>query len=173
MGSGGQPSGCGARGGRWEARAAKPEVGRGPKSPTLWGRRACRGRACRAGQAAGGARARVSAPVGGPLRAVGPAAGRKRCLGGAWVAASTGTSARRECGAVRAGRLVASGLTESPTRRSRRACRGRTPRAGRAAAGARAGHRTEDRGVGGKQYALPGGGGVRGAGVCPQPATWG
>ena len=32
---------------------------------------------------------------------------------------------------------------------------------------------TEDRGVGGKQYALPGGGWRRGVGGCPRPATWG
>ena len=32
---------------------------------------------------------------------------------------------------------------------------------------------TEDQGVGGKQYALPGGGWRRGVGGCPQPATWG
>ena len=61
MGSSGRPSGCGGLGGRWEARAAQPAVGRGSKGPTLWGQRACRGQARRAGQAAGGARARVSA----------------------------------------------------------------------------------------------------------------
>ena len=32
---------------------------------------------------------------------------------------------------------------------------------------------TEDREVGGKQYAMPGGGWRRGAGGCPRPATWG
>ena len=43
MGSGGQPSGCGGLGGRWEAWAAQPAVGRGSKGPTLWGPGACRG----------------------------------------------------------------------------------------------------------------------------------
>ena len=147
MGSGGRPSGCGARGGHWEVRAAQPAVGRGPKSPTLWGRRACRGRARRAGRAAGGARARVPACLSGAPcgpwdpRLAGSAARGPRSGPGAWVAASTGLGARGERGAVRVGRLVAGGLTESPTRRGRRACRGRTPRAGRVAAGARAGHR--------------------------------
>ena len=147
MGSGGRPSGCGARGGRWEVRAAQPAVSRGLKSPTLWGERACRGRVRRAGQAAGGARARVPACLSGAPcgpwdpRLAGSAARGPRPGLGAWVVASTGSSARGERGAVRAGRLVASGLTESPTRSVRRACRGRTPRAGRAAAGARAGHR--------------------------------
>ena len=65
MGSGGRPSGCGGLGGRWEARAAQPAVGRGSKGPTLWGPRACQGRARRARQAAGGARARVSACLSG------------------------------------------------------------------------------------------------------------
>ena len=40
------------------------------------------------------------------------------CAGpGVWVAASTGSRARGECGVVHAGRPVASGLTGSPTRR--------------------------------------------------------
>ena len=147
MGSGARPSGCGARGGRWEARVVQPAVGRGPNSPTLWSRRACRGRARRAGQATAGARARVSACLSGApcgpsdLRLAGSAAQGLRLGPGAWVAASTGTSARGERGAVRAGRPVAGVLTESPTRRGRRVCQGRTPRAGWAAAGARAGHR--------------------------------
>ena len=75
------------------------------------------------------------------LRLAGSAARGLRPGPGSWVVASTGTCARGERGAVRAGRLVAGGLTESPTQRGRRACRGRTQLAGRAAAGARAGHR--------------------------------
>ena len=40
------------------------------------------------------------------------------CVGpGVWVAASTGSCARGECGLVRAGRPLAGGLTGSPTRR--------------------------------------------------------
>ena len=65
MGSGGRPSGCGGLGGRKEAWAAQPAVGRGSKGPTQWGPGACRGRARCAGQAAGGARARVSACLSG------------------------------------------------------------------------------------------------------------
>ena len=65
MGSGGRPSECGGRGGRWEAWAAQPVVSRGSKGPTLWGPGACRGRARCAGQGAGGARARVSACLSG------------------------------------------------------------------------------------------------------------
>ena len=147
MSSGGRPSGCGGLGGRWEAWAARPAVGRGSKGPTPWGPGACRGRARCAGQAAGGARARVSArPSGAPRgpwdpRLAGSAARGPRPGPGAWVAASTGSSARGVCGVVRAGRPVAGGLTGSPTRRGRRACRGRTQRAGRAAAGVRAGRR--------------------------------
>ena len=50
-------------------------VGGGPESPTPWGRRARRGHARRAGQAAGGACARAPArPMRAPLWAAGPAA---------------------------------------------------------------------------------------------------
>ena len=85
-------------------------------------------------------------PVGAPcgpwdLRLAGSAARGLRPGPGVWAAASTGASARGERGAVCAGRPAAGGLTESPTRRGRRACRGRTQRAGRAAVGTRAGHR--------------------------------
>ena len=75
------------------------------------------------------------------LRLAGSAARGLRPGPGMWVVASTGVKARGERGAVRAGQPVAGGLTKSPTRRGRRACRGRTQRAGRAAAGARSGHR--------------------------------
>ena len=145
MSSGGRPSGRGGLGGRWEAWADQPAVGRGSKGPTPWGPGACRGRVRCAGQAAGGARARVSAcPSGAPRgpwdpRLAGSAARGPRPGPGAWVAAPTGSSARGECGVVRAGRPEAGGLTGSPTRMGRWACRGRTQRAGRAAAGVRAG----------------------------------
>ena len=145
--SGERPSGRGGLGGRWEARAAQPAVGRGSKGPTPWGPGACRGRARCAGQAAGGARARVSAcPSGAPRgpwdpRLAGSAARGPRPGPGAWVAAPTGSSARGERGVVRAGRPEAGGLTGSPTRRGRWVCRGRTQRAGRAAVGVRAGRR--------------------------------
>ena len=147
MGSGGRPSGCGARGGRWRCGRPSRRSVEAPRAPHCGVRRACKGRARRAGQAAGGARARVPACLSGAPcgpwdpRLAGSAARGPRPGPGAWVAASTGSSARGERGAVRAGRPVAGGLSGGPTRRGRRACRGRTPRAGRAAAGARAGRR--------------------------------
>ena len=88
------------------------------------------------------------------------------CAGpGVWVAASTGSCARGGCGVVRAGRPVAGGHTGSPTRRGRRACRGvRSVQVGQQRAhvqgvGVPDEDLTEDRGVGGKQYAMPGRGG--------------
>ena len=95
----------------------------------------------------GGRTRRVAACLSGApsgpwdLRLAGSVARGLRPGPGVWAVASTDAKARGERGAVCAGRPVAGGLTESPTRRGRRACRGRTPPAGRAAAGARAGHR--------------------------------
>ena len=113
MGNGERPSGCGGLGGRQRLQGPHTVGSEGVPRASAPCRPSCGGRT----------RKGVGVPVGGPLRAVGPAAGRERCPGGgrpgphAWVAASTGTSARGECGVVRAGRLVAGGLTGSPTRR--------------------------------------------------------
>ena len=82
-----------------------------------------------------------------------------------WVAASTGSSARGGCGVVRAGRPVARGLTGSPTRRDDGRAGGvRSVQVGQLRAhvqgvGVLDEDLTEDRGVGGKQYAMPRGGG--------------
>ena len=68
--------------GPWRPRggaADRPVVGGGPESPTPWNRRARRGHARRAGQAAGGACARAPGhPMRAPLWAAGPAARAQR-----------------------------------------------------------------------------------------------
>ena len=83
-------------------------VGGGPESPTPWGRRARRGHARRAGQAAGGACARAPPrPMRAPLWAAGPAARQGRSSvgprrGAAWgcVGAAQGRSVVRCRGAA-------------------------------------------------------------------------
>ena len=111
----------------------------------------------------------VGVPVGGPPRAVGPAAGRERCSGAEAGAGSVGSGARGvECSrrvrdrCVRAGRRPVASLGVPHGWVDGCAGGVRSVQVGQQRAyvqgvGVPDEDLTEDRGVGGKQYAMPGG----------------
>ena len=166
MGSGGRPrrSRRHAGAGPVAARADRPVVGGGPESPTPWGRRARRGHARRAGQAAGGACARAPArPMRAPLWAAGPAARAQR--GAAQGRSSVGPRRGAAWGCV--------GATQGRSRAGRRrgaAVWGRAGARRGAAQGRRVGLR---RGGGDTACTLGGGGGCGLVGGCAREGDGG